>query len=88
MIDLATHLFDTDRRHGGAAGKVKFAGPLGLEIYSLRRELAKDVPGTLARVRRFGFKEVEVPGRPCSQPAWAGMTGRSRISTAMAAWIF
>lgn len=45
-----------------AAGKDKFAGPLGLEIYSLRRELAKDVPGTLARVRRFGFKEVEVPG--------------------------
>jgi len=36
-------------------------GPLGLEIYSLRRELAKDVPGTLALVRNFGFVEVEVP---------------------------
>lgn len=36
-------------------------GPLGLEIYSLRRELAKDIPGTLALVRNFGFKEVEVP---------------------------
>jgi sugar phosphate isomerase/epimerase len=36
-------------------------GPLGLEIYSLRRELAKDIPGTLALVRRFGFDEVEVP---------------------------
>jgi sugar phosphate isomerase/epimerase len=36
-------------------------GPLGLEIYSLRRELAKDVPGTLALVRKFGFEEVEVP---------------------------
>lgn len=36
-------------------------GPLGLEIYSLRRELAKDVPGTLALVRKFGFDEVEVP---------------------------
>ena len=37
-------------------------GPLGLEIYSLRRELAKDIPGTLALVRKFGFEEVEVPG--------------------------
>jgi sugar phosphate isomerase/epimerase len=36
--------------------------PLGLEIYSLRRELAKDIPGTLALVRKFGFSEVEVPG--------------------------
>ena len=36
-------------------------GPLGLEIYSLRRELAKDIPGTLALVRKFGFEEVEVP---------------------------
>src|SRR5690242_8401478 len=37
-------------------------GPMGLEIYSLRRELAKDIPGTLALVRKFGFEEVEVPG--------------------------
>ncbi len=36
-------------------------GPLGLEIYSLRRELAKDIPGTLTLVRSFGFDEVEVP---------------------------
>jgi sugar phosphate isomerase/epimerase len=35
--------------------------PLGLEIYSLRRELAKDVPGTLALVHKFGFEEIEVP---------------------------
>lgn len=39
----------------------KSLGPLGLEIYSLRRELAKDIPGTLALVRNFGFDEVEVP---------------------------
>jgi sugar phosphate isomerase/epimerase len=32
-----------------------------LEIYSLRRELAKDIPGTLALVRKFGFEELEVP---------------------------
>ena len=36
--------------------------PLGIEIYSLRREMAKDIPGTLAMIRRLGFQEVEVPG--------------------------
>jgi sugar phosphate isomerase/epimerase len=35
---------------------------VGLQIYSLRRELAKDIPGTLALVQKFGFEEVEVPG--------------------------
>ena len=49
----------------GASGLVGAArespGPLGLEIYSLRRELAKDIPGTLALVRQMGFSEVEVP---------------------------
>jgi len=39
-----------------------FAGPLGLEIYSLRREATADLPGTLRRIRRFGLNEVEVPG--------------------------
>jgi sugar phosphate isomerase/epimerase len=37
-------------------------GPLGLEIYSLRREMAKDIPGTLALIRQMEFEEVEVPG--------------------------
>ena len=36
-------------------------GPLGLELYSLRREIAKDLPGTLAFTRRLGFTDVEVP---------------------------
>lgn len=37
-------------------------GPLGLELYSLRRDMLKDVPKTLAFARRLGFAEVEVPG--------------------------
>jgi len=45
-------------------------GPLGLEIYSLRRELATDLAGTLALVRRMGFNEVEVP-------ALYGLTARA-----------
>jgi sugar phosphate isomerase/epimerase len=33
---------------------------MGLQIYSLRGQAEKDLPGTLALIRRFGFREVEV----------------------------
>lgn len=36
-----------------------FKGPLGLQLYSLRDQFAKDVPGTLDKVRGMGFKYVE-----------------------------
>jgi sugar phosphate isomerase/epimerase len=39
-----------------------FKGPVGLQLYSLRAEFAKDVPGTLDKVRDFGFKDVELAG--------------------------
>ncbi len=39
-----------------------FKGPLGLQLYSLRAELTKDVPGTLAKVREMGFRDVEMGG--------------------------
>src|SRR4030095_9102011 len=39
-----------------------FKGPVGLQLYSLRAEFAKDVPGTLAKVREMGFREVEMGG--------------------------
>src|SRR5215475_475560 len=39
-----------------------FKGPLGLQLYSLRAEFAKDVPGTLAKIREMGFREVEMGG--------------------------
>jgi sugar phosphate isomerase/epimerase len=41
-------------------GKQKVPGAFGVQIYSLRREAQKDLPGTLAVIRKFGFKEVEV----------------------------
>lgn len=44
---------------GKASG---FQGPLGLQLYSLRAQFAKDVPGTLDKVRDFGFKNVELAG--------------------------
>jgi len=34
----------------------------GLQLYSLRAQFAKDVPGTLDKVRAFGFKQVETAG--------------------------
>src|SRR5215213_9465245 len=39
-------------------------GKLGLELYSLRNELKKDLPGTLKLVRDWGFEEVELAGFP------------------------
>jgi sugar phosphate isomerase/epimerase len=39
-----------------------FKGPLGLQLYSLRDQFAKDVPGTLDKVRDLGFKYVELAG--------------------------
>jgi sugar phosphate isomerase/epimerase len=39
-----------------------FKGPIGLQLYSLRDQFAKDVPGTLAKVRDFGFTYVELAG--------------------------
>src|SRR5215469_17707143 len=39
-----------------------FKGPLGLQLYSLRDEFAKDVPGTLDTVKKLGFTDVELAG--------------------------
>jgi sugar phosphate isomerase/epimerase len=39
-----------------------FAGPLGVQLYSVRGAMRTDVPGTLARVRALGFHEVELAG--------------------------
>jgi len=62
---LLTHL--SRRRFLLAAGAVladgarpKFLGKFGLEIYSLRREAQKDLPATLAMIRKFGTTDLEV----------------------------
>jgi sugar phosphate isomerase/epimerase len=39
-----------------------FKGPIGLQLYSLRNQFAKDVPGTLDKVRGYGLKYVELAG--------------------------
>ena len=39
-----------------------FKGPIGLQLYSLRDQFAKDVPGTLDEVKKMGFRYAELAG--------------------------
>jgi sugar phosphate isomerase/epimerase len=43
-------------------------GRLGLELYSVRNELKRDLAGTLKQVRNWGFEEVELAGFPAMSP--------------------
>jgi sugar phosphate isomerase/epimerase len=43
-------------------------GRLGLELYSVRNELKKDLAGTLKTVRQWGFEYVELAGLPPMAP--------------------
>ncbi len=68
-ILFATSLvvFISNAVHGADGAKAagtsdSFKGPLGLQLYSLRDEFKKDVPGTLAKVHAFGLHEVELAG--------------------------
>src|SRR5438105_15112531 len=49
----------TSHNHGTGAS---FKGPVGLQLYSLREQFNKDVPGTLDEVKSFGIKYVELAG--------------------------
>jgi sugar phosphate isomerase/epimerase len=51
-----------DKPQGKAGTGKSFKGPIGLQLYSLRDQFAKDVPGTLDKTRDFGFKYVELAG--------------------------
>ena len=42
--------------------KSPLSGPIGLQLWSVREYLPKDLPGTLARVRAMGFTDVEGAG--------------------------
>jgi len=39
-----------------------FTWPLGIQLYSLRHQLAKDVPGSLKHIRDAGYTDVETAG--------------------------
>jgi sugar phosphate isomerase/epimerase len=44
--------------------KTVLNGPVGLQLWSLRADLPKDVPGTLSRLRGLGIRQVEAAGLP------------------------
>ncbi len=46
----------------GRAAKPRYSVPIGLQLYSLRNEFKKDVPGTLAFIHQLGFTEIEGGG--------------------------
>jgi sugar phosphate isomerase/epimerase len=46
-----------------------FSGPFGIQLYSLRHQLGKDVPGTLKYIRESGYTDVETAGFYGMSPA-------------------
>ena len=44
-------------------------GPLGVQLYTLRQEMARSVDETLARVAEIGYREVEFAGYFGRSPA-------------------
>jgi len=47
-----------------------YGKPIGLQLFTLREELQKDLPGTIKKVAAIGFREVEIfdlYGMPASQ---------------------
>lgn len=56
-----------------AAGKRGFfdriGKPVGLQIYTLGDEAAKDIDATFARVAQIGFRDIELPGLLGKKPA-------------------
>jgi len=60
-------LIASDKHPAGTGAS--FKGPLGLQLYSLREQFSKDVPGTLDIVRSFGIQDVELAGTYNMPPA-------------------
>jgi sugar phosphate isomerase/epimerase len=48
----------TRAKRGLAAGKV----PIGVQLYSVRKDCEKDLPGTLEAIKGFGYEAVEFAG--------------------------
>jgi sugar phosphate isomerase/epimerase len=46
-----------------------FKGPIGLQLYSLRAQFGKDVPGTIAKTKNFGIQYAELAGTYGVPPA-------------------
>ena len=60
-LTLSTRVETADQPLSGNIGP-GFKVPWGLQLYSLREQFNKDVPGTLDQVRAFGITNVELAG--------------------------
>ncbi len=58
----ATGAFVAIERLGG--GELARLDRIGIQLYTVRRDLTKDVEGTLSRLASIGFQEVEFAGYP------------------------
>lgn len=54
---------------GAAAGATPQAMPLGIQLYTLRSVMDKDLEGTIAEVARIGYREVELASLHGRSPA-------------------
>jgi sugar phosphate isomerase/epimerase len=67
MAGTAGLLRKAGRREPGPAEESRL-DRIGIELYTVRRELAQDPDGTLARVAAIGYREVEFAGYPPGTP--------------------
>ena len=52
----------TATRRSGAGRRPMRPTPIGLQLYSVRQDCARDLPGTVAAVAKMGYKGVEFAG--------------------------
>lgn len=62
LLSLACYAAGADQSKSKVGLGPSFKGPIGLQLYSLRDQFAKDVPGALTKVQEFGFSFVELAG--------------------------
>ncbi len=76
-MDRRRFLQTTSIAAAGAAAGLMLPGaamaadhqPLGVQLYTVRAQAAKNLPDTLARVRAIGFEQVETDGTVYTHPA-------------------
>jgi len=69
---------------GGSPARL---GPLGVQLYTVRTLMARDFEGTIARVARVGYREVEFAGYFDRTPAQVrSVLRRNRLTAPSAHW--
>jgi len=67
---FAAAAFGTDSAHAlSALERIERIERIGVQLYTVRSEMAKDVAATIARVAQIGYKEVEFAGYFGLEPA-------------------